>query len=82
MPIVANTALPSFERFQKEGGDVLTPGQAHSQKSRELHIGLMNNMPDAALESTERQFLRLIPILTSGNYSGRLGSGAYCTPLF
>ncbi|SVC11344.1 uncharacterized protein METZ01_LOCUS264198, partial [marine metagenome] len=28
MPIVANTALPSFERFQKEGGDVLTPGQA------------------------------------------------------
>ena len=60
MPIVANTALPSFERFQKEGGDVLTPGQAHSQKSRELHIGLMNNMPDAALEPTERQFLRLI----------------------
>ena len=60
MPIVANTALPSFERFQKEGGDVLTPGQARSQKFRELHIGLMNNMPDAALEPTERQFLRLI----------------------
>ena len=61
MPIVANTALPSFERFQKEGGDVLTPGQARSKKKiRELHIGLMNNMPDAALEPTERQFLRLI----------------------
>ena len=25
-----------------------------------MHIGLMNNMPDAALEPTERQFLRLI----------------------
>jgi homoserine O-succinyltransferase len=60
MPIIANTALPSFERVQKEGGDILTSGQAHSQKIRELHIGLMNNMPDAALEPTERQFLRLI----------------------
>jgi len=60
MPIVANTALPSFERCQKEGDDILTPGQARSQKFRELHIGLMNNMPDAALEPTERQFLRLI----------------------
>ena len=60
MPIVANTALPSFQRFQQEGGDVLTPAQARSQKSRELHIGLMNMMPDAALEPTERQFLRLV----------------------
>ncbi len=60
MPLVANTALPSFQRFQQEGGDVVTPGQARSQKMRELHIGLMNNMPDAALEPTERQFLRLI----------------------
>lgn len=60
MPIVANTALPSFERFEKEGGDILIPGQVRSQEIRELHIGLMNNMPDAALEPTERQFLRLI----------------------
>jgi homoserine O-succinyltransferase len=60
MPIVANTALPSFERVRKEGSDVLTSGLARSQKIPELHIGLMNNMPDAALEPTERQFLRLI----------------------
>ena len=60
MPIVANTALPSFERVRKEGSDVLTSGQARSKKNRELHIGLMNNMPDAALEATERQFFRLV----------------------
>ena len=60
MPIVANTALPSFERYQREGGDVLALARARSQDVRELHVGLMNNMPDAALEPTERQFLRLI----------------------
>ena len=60
MPIVADSNLPSFERFLREGGEVLSPSRAKSQDIRELHIGLMNNMPDAALESTERQFLRLV----------------------
>ena len=60
MPIVATTGLPSFERFRREGGDVLSLERAGSQDIREMHIGLMNNMPDAALEPTERQFLRLI----------------------
>lgn len=60
MPIVANTDLPSFERYRREGGDVLSSKRAQAQDIRELHIGLMNNMPDAALEATERQFLRLI----------------------
>ena len=60
MPIVANSDLPSFERFRREGGQVLDADRARSQDIRELHIGLMNNMPDAALEPTERQFLRLI----------------------
>ncbi|MDP6949938.1 MAG: homoserine O-succinyltransferase [Arenicellales bacterium] len=60
MPIVADTGLPSFERFRREGGEVLSPDRAGSQDIRELHIGLMNNMPDAALEPTERQFLRLV----------------------
>ena len=39
---------------------VLSTGRAGSQVIRELHIGLLNMMPDAALEATERQFLRLI----------------------
>jgi|TARA_B110000014_G_scaffold66074_1_gene45084 homoserine O-succinyltransferase len=60
MPIVANTGLPSFERFHREGGDVLSLERAGAQDIREMHIGLMNNMPDAALEPTERQFLRLV----------------------
>ena len=60
MPLVANTQLPSFERFQSEGGDLLTVDEARVQDMRELHVGLMNNMPDTALEATERQFLRLV----------------------
>jgi homoserine O-succinyltransferase len=39
---------------------VLRPGQASQQDIRALHIGILNMMPDAALQATERQFLRLI----------------------
>ena len=60
MPLVANTKLPSFSRYRAEGGEVLTPRRAQEQSIRELHIGLFNMMPDAALEPTERQFLRLV----------------------
>ena len=30
------------------------------EEIRELHVGLLNMMPDAALEATERQFYRLV----------------------
>lgn len=60
MPLVANTDLPSFGRYRAEGGEVLAPQRAREQEIRELHIGLFNMMPDAALELTERQFLRLV----------------------
>jgi homoserine O-succinyltransferase len=60
MPLVANSGLPSFERLRDEGEDILTSNRARSQDIRELHIGLLNMMPDAALEVTERQFMRLI----------------------
>jgi len=60
MPLVANSDLPTFERLRLEGQQVLEPGRAQSQDIRELHIGLLNMMPDAALEATERQFLRLV----------------------
>lgn len=60
MPLVANSELPSFERLRVEGEDILTLDRASSQDIRELHIGLLNMMPDAALEVTERQFMRLI----------------------
>ncbi|BBL60074.1 homoserine O-succinyltransferase MetA [Methylomonas koyamae] len=60
MPLVAHTALPTFRRLQEEGEEILTPDRAAHQSIRELHIGLLNIMPDAALEATERQFFRLV----------------------
>ncbi len=60
MPLVAHNDLPTFSKLQQEGLRVLAPGLANQQDIRELHIGLLNMMPDAALEATERQFLRLI----------------------
>ncbi len=60
MPLVANTDLPSFTRLRQEGQEVLQPHRAQGQDIRELHIGFLNMMPDAALEATERQFLRLV----------------------
>jgi homoserine O-succinyltransferase len=60
MPIVAHTNLPTFQRLKEEGEDVLSPERAKQQDIRELHIGLLNMMPDAALEATERQFFRLV----------------------
>lgn len=60
MPIVANNNLPSFQRLREEGVTVMTPERATQQDIRELHFGLLNMMPDAALSATERQFFRLI----------------------
>ena len=60
MPLVAHTQLPTFQRLQEEGEDILHPDRATHQHIRELHIGFLNIMPDAALEATERQFFRLI----------------------
>jgi homoserine O-succinyltransferase len=60
MPIVEHTPLPSFERLRRGGQEVLTLDRALSQDIRELHIGLLNMMPDAALGVTEQQFMRLI----------------------
>ena len=60
MPLVADTDLPNFERLRQEGQEVLVHGRAQKQDIRELHIGLLNMMPDAALQATERQFLRLV----------------------
>jgi homoserine O-succinyltransferase len=60
MPLVANTELPSFSRLSEAGETVLPREQAIHQDIREMHIGLLNMMPDKALEATERQFLRLV----------------------
>ncbi|EIC23482.1 homoserine O-succinyltransferase MetA [Thiorhodovibrio frisius] len=60
MPLVAHNDLPAFARLREEGQNILPAEHAVAQDIRELHIGLLNMMPDAALRATERQFLRLI----------------------
>lgn len=60
MPLVAHYDLPTFERLRAEGVNVLPSERAAQQDIRELHIGLLNMMPDSALAATERQFFRLV----------------------
>ena len=60
MPIVAHNDLPVFEKLRAEGIHILDPNRALHQDIRELHVGLLNMMPDAALKATELQFFRLI----------------------
>ena len=60
MPIVAYSDLPTFDRLRQQGETVLSPDRAAQQDIRELHIGVLNMMPDAALAATERQLFRLI----------------------
>ena len=60
MPLVAHTALPTFDLLKKQGEEVLELGQALHQDIRELHIGFLNLMPNASFKATERQFLRLV----------------------
>ena len=60
MPLVAHSGLPTFDRLRNSGHEVLSLNRAETQDIRELHIGLLNMMPDAALQATERQFIRLV----------------------
>lgn len=60
MPLVAHNALPTFDKLKQDGFDILNADHALHQDIRELHIGLLNMMPDAALRATERQFMRMI----------------------
>ncbi len=58
MPLIAHNRLPAFAALRREGVDVAAPDAAG--RLPELHVGLLNLMPDAALEATERQFIRLV----------------------
>jgi homoserine O-succinyltransferase len=60
MPIVAHSSLPTFATLRDRGEAVVSLDDALRQDIRELHIGLLNMMPDAALRVTERQFMRLV----------------------
>lgn len=60
MPLVAHIPLPSFDQLRRRGQEVLSLGHALHQDIRELHIGFLNMMPDAAFRITELQFMRLV----------------------
>jgi homoserine O-succinyltransferase len=60
MPLVQHSDLPTFTRLREHGHEVLSLERAVHQDIRELHIGFLNMMPDAALQATERQFIRLV----------------------
>ncbi|OIO68900.1 MAG: homoserine O-succinyltransferase [Zetaproteobacteria bacterium CG12_big_fil_rev_8_21_14_0_65_55_1124] len=60
MPLVAHHPLPAFEKLRQRGEKVLSLDDALRQDIRELHVGLLNMMPDAALTATEMQFMRLV----------------------
>lgn len=60
MPLVAHNDLPTFQRLKDRGQEVLSARRAKHQDIRELHIGFLNMMPDAALAATEQQFIRLV----------------------
>jgi homoserine O-succinyltransferase/O-acetyltransferase len=60
MPIVAHSSLPTFADLRARGEQILDLDEALKQDIRELHVGLLNMMPDAALRVTEQQFMRLV----------------------
>jgi len=60
MPLVAHNDLPTFKALSNDGHTVLSLDRAKHQDIRELHIGFLNMMPDAALQATERQFIHLV----------------------
>lgn len=60
MPLVAHSGLPTFDRLREQGHELLSLDRAVHQDIRELHVGFLNMMPDAALQATERQFIRLV----------------------
>ncbi len=60
MPLVEHSKLPTFSVLRERGHEVLSLNRAVHQDIRELHIGFLNMMPDAALVATERQFIRLV----------------------
>lgn len=72
MPVLLNSN-PASEQRQKGANGLRVKPTAEwlERESRSLSIGLINNMPDAALEATERQFLALLNA-ASEDFSVRL----------
>jgi homoserine O-succinyltransferase/O-acetyltransferase len=67
MPVFLNGNTPSSDLSR--GAALLKRGATNASREwapKCVNIGLINNMPDAALESTERQFLTLLDLAAGG----------------
>ena len=60
MPIVAHPKLPSLSKLKTEDLIIADASSLAKEFHQELRIGLLNLMPDAALQATERQFIRML----------------------
>src|SRR5271165_1773357 len=60
MPVYLNPKYPGPERRAGLNWPRAQPGALDAPRGTFLHIGLINNMADAAMGATERQFLTLL----------------------
>jgi homoserine O-succinyltransferase len=60
MPVFLNPKYPGPERRAGLNWPRVQTGVLDKQRSNFLHIGLVNNMADAAMSATEQQFLTLL----------------------
>ena len=60
MPVFLNAKYRGTERRSGLGWPRVQPGVLEKSGSTFLHIGLVNNMADAAMDTTEHQFLTLL----------------------
>src|ERR1700678_991563 len=67
MPLILNTD-PSHLSLRSCTKRCAKPSPACLERSsRNLTIGLINNMPDSALEATERQFISFLDLASEGS---------------
>jgi homoserine O-succinyltransferase len=60
MPVFLNAKYPGPERWSGLDWPRVQPGARKMPRRTFLHIGLVNNMADAAMSATEQQFLTLL----------------------
>jgi homoserine O-succinyltransferase len=66
MPVILNTNLSDFSPQNCGKACAKPSAKCLERRSRNLTIGLINNMPDSALEATERQFTSLLDSASDG----------------
>src|ERR1035438_1993207 len=72
MPVCLARDPSGYELRKRTNGLLGKPPEFEESAARCIDIGLLNNMPDAALQSTERQFLTLMDSAAAGDIAVRL----------